>query len=118
MAAVAPPMRAGTFKTVTAARAATAAPFTVSFRIRTYCLFRFLVDTKPREERFFQKDETFQLDAKGRITLWLSNAGAIRATVGGAEYELGRSGEVGTRTIAWRKDTASGDHVLEIAPLY
>ncbi len=111
-------MRAGTFKTVTAARAATAEPFTVSFRIRTYCLFRFLVDTKAREERFFQKDETFQLDAKGRITLWLSNAGAIRATVGGAEYELGRSGEVGIRTIAWRKDTASGDYVLEIAPLY
>ena len=63
-------------------------------------------------------DETFQLDAKGRITLWLSNAGAVRATVGGVEYELGRPGEVGTRTIAWRKDAASGAYVLEIAPLY
>jgi cytoskeleton protein RodZ len=115
---IAPPMRAGTFKTVVAARGAAAETFTVSFRIRGDCLFRFLVDTKEREERFFQKDETFQLDAKGRITLWLSNAGAVRATVGGAEYELGRPGEVGTRTIAWRKDAASGAYVLEIAPLY
>jgi cytoskeleton protein RodZ len=115
---VAPPMRAGTFKTLVAARGAVAEPFTVGFRIRGDCLFRFLVDTKEREERFFQKDETLQLDAKGRITLWLSNAGAVRATVGGTEYELGRSGEVATRTIAWRKDAASGAYVLEIAPLY
>lgn len=116
--AVAPPMRAGTFKTVVAARGTAAEPFVVSFRIRGDCLFRFKVDAKEREERFFQKDETFQLDAKGRITLWLSNAGAVRASVGGAEYELGRSGEVGTRTIAWGKDATSGAYVLEIAPLY
>jgi cytoskeleton protein RodZ len=115
---IAPPMRSGTFTTIVVARGAAAETFTVSFRIRGDCLFRFLVDTKAREERFFQKDETFELDAKGRITLWLSNAGAVRATVGGAEYELGRPGEVGTRTIAWRKDAASGAYVLEIAPLY
>jgi len=116
--AAAPPLRQASFTTLVAARAAAAEDFTVKFRFRSYCLFRFLVDTKQREERFFQKDETLTLDAKGRITLWLSNAGAVRATVGGTEYELGRSGEVGTRTIAWRKDSTSGAYVLEIAPLY
>jgi hypothetical protein len=90
----------------------------VQFRFRNYCLFRFLVDAKEREERFFQKDETFTLEAKSRITLWLSNAGAVKATVGGAEYDLGRPGEVGTRTIAWREDSGSGSYVLEIAPRY
>jgi hypothetical protein len=114
----APPMRAATFKTIEATRAASAAPFTVSFRIRGDCLFRFVVDTKEREERFFQKDETFSLDAKSRVTLWLSNAGAVKATIGDREYDLGRSGEVGTRTIGWRTDSASGAYVLEIAPLY
>ncbi|MCX7028987.1 MAG: helix-turn-helix domain-containing protein [Spirochaetes bacterium] len=114
----APPMRQASFKTLAAARAEAAEEFTVKFRFRSYCLFRFLVDTKEREERFFQQDETFALDAKSRITLWLSNAGAVKATVGGTEYDLGRSGEVGTRTIAWRKDSGSGAYVLEIAPLY
>jgi cytoskeleton protein RodZ len=114
----APPMRQASFKTLVAARAAAAEAFTVKFRFRGYCLFRFLVDTKEREERFFQKDETLTLDAKGRITLWLSNAGAVKAAVGDTEYDLGRSGEVGTRTIAWREDSGSGAYVLEIAPLY
>jgi hypothetical protein len=114
----APPLRQASFKTLVAARAAAAEEFTVKFRFRGYCLFRFLVDTKEREERFFQKDETLTLDAKGRITLWLSNAGAVKAAVGDTEYDLGRSGEVGTRTIAWREDSGSGAYVLEIAPLY
>ncbi len=114
----APPMRLVSFKTLVTAQAEAAEEFIVKFRFRSYCLFRFLVDTKEREERFFQKDETFTLDAKSRITLWLSNAGAVKATVGDMEYDLGRSGEVGTRTIAWRKDSTSGAYVLEIAPLY
>jgi cytoskeletal protein RodZ len=114
----APPMRQASFKTLVAARAAAAEEFTVKFRFRSYCLFRFLVDSKEREERFFQKDETFTLDGKSRITLWLSNAGAVKAAVGDTEYDLGRSGEVGTRTIAWREDSGSGAYVLEIAPLY
>ena len=114
----APPMRQASFKTLVAARAAAAEEFTVKFRFRSYCLFRFLVDSKEREERFFQKDETFTLNAKSRITLWLSNAGAVKAAVGDTEYDLGRSGEVGTRTIAWREDSGSGAYVLEIAPLY
>jgi cytoskeleton protein RodZ len=116
--ASAPPMRQVPFKTLVAARAGAAEEFTVKFRFRSYCLFRFLVDTKQREERFFQKDETFTLDAKSRITLWLSNAGAVKAAVGDTEYDLGRSGEVGTRSIAWREDSTSGAYVLEIAPLY
>jgi cytoskeleton protein RodZ len=114
----APPMRQVSFRTLVTAQAEAAEEFIVKFRFRSYCLFRFLVDTKGREERFFQKDETFTLDAKSRITLWLSNAGAVKATVGDTEYDLGRSGEVGTRTIAWRKDSTSGAYVLEIAPLY
>jgi len=114
----APPMRQVSFRTLVTAQAEAAEEFIVKFRFRSYCLFRFLVDTKEREERFFQKDETFTLDAKSRITLWLSNAGAVKATVGDTEYDLGRSGEVGTRTIAWRKDSTSGAYVLEIAPLY
>ncbi len=114
----APPMRQVSFTTLVTAQAGAAEEFIVKFRFRSYCLFRFLVDTKEREERFFQKDETLTLDAKNRITLWLSNAGAVKATVGDTEYDLGRSGEVGTRTIAWRKDSTSSAYVLEIAPLF
>lgn len=118
LAAATPPLRRASFTTIAVARAESAEPFVVKFRFRSYCLFRFLVDAKEREERFFQKDETFTLEAKDRITLWLSNAGAVKAAVGDTEYDLGRSGEVGTRTIAWRTDAGSSSYVLEIAPLY
>jgi cytoskeleton protein RodZ len=117
-AAARPPMRPAAFTTIAATRAAAVGGFTVKFRFRDYCLFRFVVDAKDREERFFQKDEAFTLDAKSRMILWLSNAGAVKATIDGTEYDLGRPGEVGTRTIAWREDSGSGGYVLEISPLY
>ncbi len=112
------PARGSAFKALPVIRANSAEPFTVDMVFRDYCLFRFLVDDKEREERFFQKGESFTLDAKSRITLWLSNSGSVKARISGKDVELGRLGEVATRQIAWRKDTASGEYVLEISPLY
>ncbi len=112
------PAGGSAFKALPVIRAASTEPFTIDMVFRDYCLFRFLVDDKEREERFFQKGESFTLDAKSRITLWLSNSGSIKAKISGKDVELGRLGEVATRQIAWRKDTASGEYVLEISPLY
>jgi cytoskeleton protein RodZ len=118
-AAANPPMRTDTFKTVAALQAPQAGLFTLDFTFKNDCLFRYLVDDKDREDRFFQKGEQFTIDtAKKQVTIWLSNAGAARLRVQGKDFELGDLGEVATRMIAWRKDSTAGGYVLEIAPLY
>ncbi len=114
----APPVRAAAFKASALASQAEAAPFTVDLQFRDYCLFRFKSDAKDLEERFFQKGETFSLDAKSQLTLWMSNTGAVKAKIAGKDVELGRLGEVSTRQIAWRRDSASGSYVLEITAVY
>jgi cytoskeleton protein RodZ len=114
-----PPMRSDAFKPMTVALAAQAGFFSLDFTFKNDCLFRFLVDDKTREDRFFQKGEQFTIDtAKKQVTIWLSNAGAARVRIQGKDFELGELGEVATRAIAWRKDPNTGGYVLEITPLY
>jgi len=114
-----PPVRSDTFKPISAAQAAQAGLFTLDFTFKNDCFFRYLVDAGDREDRFFQKGEQFTIDtARQQVTIWLSNAGAARMRVQGKDFELGDLGEVATRRIAWRSDTASGGYVLEITPLY
>ena len=89
-------------------------PFRVSVSFRGYCLFRYLVDNDIREERFFHKGESFSLDAKNEVQLWISNAGVVRLMVAGRELEVGRPGAVTTKQFRWRRDEDSGQYVLEV----
>jgi cytoskeletal protein RodZ len=114
-----PPARSDTFKAVTMAQAAQTGLFSLDFTFKNDCFFRYLVDDKDREDRFFQKGEQFTVDtAKRQVVIWLSNAGAARMRVQGRDFELGGLGEVATRKVAWRKDTNAGGYVLEITPVY
>ncbi len=118
-ASAAPPVGGGDFAPVTLMKSPTASPFTLDFAFTGDCLFRFLVDDKDREDRFFQKGEQFSIEAAQRqVTIWLSNAGAARMRVDNRDFELGALGEVATRTVAWRKDSAAAGYVLEITALY
>jgi len=90
------------------------APFKVAITFRGYCLLRYLLDGQDREERFFHKGETFTLDPKREVKLWMSNAGSLRTTVAGREVELGRAGELAVRAIRWSKDEGSAGYRLEI----
>jgi len=118
-AAVAPPMRTGDFAPVTLMKSPTASPFTLDFVFKGDCLFRFLVDDKDREDRFFQKGEQFSIEAaQKQVTIWLSNAGAARMRVDNRDFELGVLGEVATRRVAWGKDATAAGYVLEISALY
>jgi cytoskeleton protein RodZ len=89
-------------------------PFRISISFRGYCLLRYLADDNTRDERFFHKGETFSLDAKREIRLWVSNAGAMRLSVAGKDVELGRAGEVVTRTIRWTESQESGGYRLQL----
>jgi cytoskeleton protein RodZ len=92
----------------------TPAPFRVTISFRGYCLFRYLVDNDIREERFFHKGESFSLDARNGVQLWISNAGVVRLMVAGREIEVGRPGAVTTRQIRWSRDDAGGQYALEV----
>jgi cytoskeleton protein RodZ len=92
------------------------APFRLSISFRGYVLLRYLADGETRDERFFHKGETFALDVKREARLWISNAGALRLSVGGRDVELGRPGEVVTRTIRWSPSPETGGYRLQVLP--
>jgi len=100
--------------TTTIIIADTPAPFRVSISFRGYCLFRYLVDNDIREERFFHKGESFSLDARNEVQLWISNVGVVRLMVAGREIEVGRPGAVTTKQIRWSRDDAGGQYALEV----
>jgi hypothetical protein len=92
------------------------APFRLSISFRGYVLLRYLADGETRDERFFHKGETFALDVKREARLWISNAGALRLSVAGKDVELGRPGEVVTRTIRWSPSAETGGYRLQVLP--
>lgn len=94
--------------------ASTPSPFRLSITFRGYCLLRYLADNDTRDERFFHKGETFALDAKQEVRLWVSNAGALRLSVAGKDVEMGRAGEVVTRTLKWTESQESGGYRLQL----
>ena len=99
---------------ITIISADTPAPFRVSISFRGYCLFRYVVDKDIREERFFHKGESFSLDARNEVQLWISNAGVVRLMVAGRELEVGRPGAVTTKQIRWSRDDAGGQYALQV----
>ncbi len=114
-----PPVRVDTYKPLLLAQASQPGLFTLDFTFKNDCLFRYLVDDGQREDRFFQRGEQFSIDTGRRqVTIWLSNAGAVRMRVLGKDFELGGLGEVATRKAAWRKDATAAVYVLELTALY
>ncbi len=95
-----------------------AAPFKVDIIFRGYCLFRYWIDGRDREERYFGKGDTIVLDVTKEVRFWISNAGSLTAKVAGKEVVFGRPGEVSTRAISWTKNEASGRNTLLMQALY
>lgn len=91
--------------------------FRISIIFRGNCLLRYLIDGDDREERFYQKGETIELDVSKELRLWVSNAGNLIARTNGTELELGGPGEVATRMIAWQSDPGGG-FVLRMVAMY
>lgn len=86
----------------------------VTFRGNT--LFRYSVDSNPREERFFQRDEVLRLSFSNTLQVWASNGGAVQGRVKGEELSFGRSGQVVTWLFRWR--ITDGVYELVMYPVY
>ncbi len=92
--------------------------FRLSVDFRGYCLFRYQKDDAVREERYFNKGETFRLDVAEEVMLWISNAGSFKARVAGKEVTFGGPGEVSTKLIRWERAEGDGRYQLKLIPVY
>jgi cytoskeleton protein RodZ len=93
--------------------AKTTYPFVVSVTFRGSCLFRYEVDKRDRDERYYRKGDVVTVNAQNSCRLWASNAQAVKMTVqasGGksADLDLGGAGEVAVKRIAWSKGDSGG----------
>jgi cytoskeletal protein RodZ len=93
--------------------------FSATIQFRGNCLVRYLIDDRTRDQRFFQKGETFDIDnVKNYLKLWISNAGVLDAEVESRKLTLGRAGQVVSKLIRWKKNEQEGKYELEVVSDY
>ena len=88
-------------------------PFIVQVSFRGNCLFRYEADRKEWVEKYYTKGESININVTNALTLWSSNAQAVKLTVqasGGrsVDLEIGAPGEIAVKRLAWsRADSAT-----------
>lgn len=93
-------------------------PFVVSVTFRASCMFRYEVDRKDRDERYYQKGDTITINANNAVKIWASNAQSAAVVVqasGGksSSIDLGGAGEIAVKRIAWVKND-NGSYTLSL----
>ncbi len=93
-------------------------PFVVSISFRAPCMFRYEVDKRDRDERYYAKGDTVSINANNMVRLWASNAQAAVVLVqasGGktSAIDLGDPGEVAVKRIAWTQND-NGSYTLSL----
>lgn len=94
----------------------TAYPFVLNVTFRGSCMFRYEIDRRDRDERYYHKGETITVNANNSIKIWASNAQSAKVTIqasGGksVDLDLGGAGEIAVKRIAWSQ-TESGGYAL------
>lgn len=93
-------------------------PFRFDAVLRGYSLIRYLKDGAVREQRYFDKGETFRLNVDREMMLWVSNAGSVSAKIGGEDIDLGGPGEVAVKLIRWQEAEDASEYQLTLFPVY
>jgi cytoskeletal protein RodZ len=84
-------------------------PFTALVSFRGPCMFRYEADRREWVERYYSRGESLTVNADSMLTIWTSNAQAVKVTLqisGGrtADLELGGPGEIAVKKISWMTD--------------
>jgi cytoskeletal protein RodZ len=83
-------------------------PFTLQAVFQGYCLFRWEIDRRDRNEQYRQRSDELHIQARDGIRVWVSNAQAVKLQViGGGRtvpLELGGAGEVVVADLRWVRD--------------
>jgi len=87
-------------------------PFSIQVTFRGNCLFRHEADKKEWVEKYYLKGETLSINVNSSLTVWTSNAQAVKMTfmaAGGkpVDLELGAPGEIAVKRIAWNHTETS-----------
>ncbi len=86
-------------------------PVTLNATFRGYCLFRYEIDKKQREERYYQKGEQLTTQANNGFRVWASNGNVVKLQVvaGGktVDLQVSRPGEIIVKDLKWIKDDAT-----------
>lgn len=91
------------------------APFTINLSFRGYCLMRYEADGGRREEKYFHQGDTFRFNVSQNIKMWLSNAGAVIATVNDAPYSFGKAGAVSSVMLRWNRKASGGYELKSVS---
>jgi hypothetical protein len=83
-------------------------PFVVQISFRGNSLFRYETDKKDWVEKYYVKGEAVTVNATSSITVWSSNAQAVKMTfqASGAkpfDLEIGGPGEIAVKRISWNR---------------
>lgn len=92
--------------------------FRLDVTFRGYSLVRYRKDGESREQRYFNRDDTFRLNVDREVMLWISNAGSFQARIGGEEVDFGGPGEVATKLLRWERNEETGRYQLRMLPVY
>ncbi len=92
--------------------------FRLDVTFRGYSLVRYLKDGNIREQRYFNRDDTFRLNVDREVMLWISNAGSFQARIGGQEVDFGGPGEVATKLLRWERSEETDRYQLRMLPVY
>ncbi|MDR1388490.1 MAG: helix-turn-helix domain-containing protein [Treponema sp.] len=83
-------------------------PFTLQAEFQGYCMFRWEIDRRDRNERYFARGDDLSVQAQNGVRLWVSNAAAVKVVLIGAgrtvPLELGAPGEVVVIDLRWIRD--------------
>lgn len=98
--------KSGVFRTAVFTSKRSPFPFSANVTFRNYAMFRYEVDRKTREEKYFRKGDLLTINATNSMIIWCSNAGAPKISIlasGGqnADIELGNPGEVSVCALRW-----------------
>ncbi|MGL4523980.1 MAG: helix-turn-helix domain-containing protein [Spirochaetia bacterium] len=74
--------------------------------------FRYLLDGRESQERYYQEGEKFQRSMNSTFRLWTANAGKTRLKIGLHEVVLGKDGEVVVKTLRWVYNPSGGGYDL------
>ena len=95
-----------------------ATPFAVNITFRGYCLFRYFIDGRDRDERYFQEGDAIVLEVNNEVILWMSNAGNALVRIAGRDFSLGGPGQVSARMISWSENEEGGNSALLMQAIY
>ncbi|MBN2736975.1 MAG: helix-turn-helix domain-containing protein [Spirochaetales bacterium] len=92
--------------------------YNINIEFQNYCLFRYLLDDKLQEQRYFYKDDPLPLSVNREAVLWMSNADAVKLSINGNDIKLGNPGEVKTKLVHWVKNEQANNYSLEIVSIF